>query len=529
MSFFKSAFIISFFTLLSRIFGFIRDILIAKYLGAGFLSDVFFAAFRFPNFFRRIFAEGAFNSAFVPIFSGSLALGDKKDSAKFALNIFSILLIILLVFTFFIELLMPAAMHIFVPGFVNNPEKFELSVKLARITFPYLFFISLTSLSSGILNSLNKFAMVSATPIILNLVFIFFMLFLNDYFENTAYTLSYAVLIAGVLQFFWLYLAVLKNNIILYPTKPHLTGKTREFFAKFVPGIIGGSVAQINVLVDVIMATLIPGAVSYLYYADRIVQFPLALIGTAIGIAILPALSKEVQTGKFEEAQKTQNLAFEISMFLIIPVAIATFIFADEIISILFERGMFGRDEVVKVAKAIMIYALGLPAFVLAKIITPSFFARKDTKTPMYIAIICLFVNIFANLAFMKIIGYLGIALATILSSWVNVILLMYASIKRGDFVLSDLFKLNMLKIVYNSIFITLVILTLRNAVFGNIFESGSKGAMLYSIFIVMTISSIVYLYTSYLTGLIDANKIKALFVRKAHKNSSHLVNIVKE
>lgn len=518
MSFFKSAFIISFFTLLSRIFGFIRDILIAKYLGAGFLSDVFFAAFRFPNFFRRIFAEGAFNSAFVPIFSGSLALGDKKDSAKFALNIFSILLISLLVFTFFIELFMPAAMHVFVPGFVHDSEKFELSIKLARITFPYLFFISLTSLSSGILNSLNKFAMVSATPIILNLVFIFFMLFLNDYFENTAYTLSYAVFVAGILQFFWLYIVVLKNNIILRPVRPRLTGKTREFFSKFVPGIIGGSVAQINVLVDVIMATLIPGAVSYLYYADRIVQFPLALIGTAIGIAILPALSKEVQTGNFEEAQKTQNLAFEISMFFVIPIAIATFIFSKEVISILFERGMFGHEEVIKVAKAIMVYALGLPAFVLAKIITPSFFARKDTKTPMYIAIVCLFVNVFANLIFMKVLGYLGIALATILSSWVNVVLLMYVSLKREDFIFSDLFKLNLLKIIYNSAFVTLVILALRNSIFDYMFNSGSKSAMLYAICIVMTISGIVYLYTSYLTGLVDMDKIKVLFVKKSQR-----------
>lgn len=514
MSFFKSALVVSFFTLLSRILGFVRDVFIAKYLGTGFFADVFFGVFRFPNFFRRIFAEGALNSAFVPIFSGTLAVGDRKDSARFAVNIFSIMLIILLIFTLLIEIFMPTALHAFLPGFVHDAEKFQLSVKLARITFPYLLLISLMSIGSGILNSLNKFAVVSATPILLNFIFIVALVFFNDFFPNPAYTLSYAVLFAGLMQFLWVYLEVTKHGIILYPKKPRLDNKTREFFTKFLPGIIGASVAQINVLVDVIIATLIPGAVSYLYYADRIVQFPMALIGTAIGVAILPTLSREVQTGQFDEANKTQNLAFEISMFLILPVAILVFVFAREITTLLFERGMFIRDDAIKVARAIMVYAVALPAFVLAKIVTPTFFARKDTKTPMHIAIVCLIINLSANLILMRFIGYLGIALATTISSWTNVLLLLYIGIKRGDIVITQVLKINTLKIAYNCIFITILIVALKDSMFNRFVEVNNKAILLYLLSIATFVSGAVYLSTAYLTDLIDIQKIKLFFIR---------------
>lgn len=458
MKIFKSAFVVGMFTLLSRIFGFVRDILIAKFIGAGLLSDAFFAAFKLPNLFRKIFAEGALNSAFVPIFS-RLAHDNKKRMAKtFAINLFSILLYSVFVLTIVTEIFMPTIIKVFIPGFIGNPEKFSLTVDLARIVFPYLIFISMVSLMSGILNSLNKFASVAATPIILNITFIFFIIFLNGYYETMAHTLAYAVFVAGILQFLWITFFSIKSGFLLYPRIPKLTKHTREFFRKFVPGVMGAGVMQLNTLVDVIMATTIASGVSFLYYADRIMQFPLALIGTALGIVLLPTLSKQLHS-KPEKALKTQNNALLVALVLILPAATALFIMAENIIMTLFERGAFTAFHTGEVSKILQVYAFGLPMFVLVKIFTPSFFARKDTKTPMQIATVCLLINVTLNLIFIKPYGYVGIAMATVISSFFNLLLLVVILLKRKQFKFDQYFGNNLVKVIYGCVIMAIVII----------------------------------------------------------------------
>jgi len=504
MKIFKSAFVVGSFTLLSRIFGFVRDILIAKFLGVGILSDAFFTAFRLPNLFRKIFAEGALNSAFVPIFS-RLAHDNKKQMAKtFAINLFSILLYSLLIITIIFEIFMPTVIRVFAPGFLGNPEKFTLTVTFARIMFPYLLFISLISLMSGVLNSLNKFASVATTPIILNITIIFALLVFRNYNETVAHTLAYAVFIAGLLQFIWITFFSIKSGFLLYPSFPKLTKHTKEFFTKFVPGLIGAGVMQLNILVDTIMATTIAGGVSFLYYGERIVQFPLALIGTALGIVLLPTLSKEIHS-KPEKALKTQNNALLVALILILPASTALFIMAENIIMTLFERGAFTAFNTGEVAKILQVYAFGLPMFVLVKIFTPSFFARKDTKTPMQIACVCLLINVTLNLLFIRPYGYVGIAMATVIASFFNVFLLVAILLKRNLFRFDVYFLNNLIKIIY-SCAIMAVVIVFTNTKFIHLinlpYHELNKIVSLFTLILIGTVSYFVVIYLTKLNVL---------------------------
>lgn len=434
MSLLKSAFTVGFFTLLSRILGFVRDIFIARALGAGMLSDVFFIAFKFPNFFRHLFAEGAFSAAFVPLMSGTLSK-DGKDAAKqFAEKVFAVLLAAALIFTITIQIGMPFFMAGFAPGYMSNPEKFDLAVTLARITFPYLVCMALVSLLSGVLNTIGKFAAAASAPILLNLCLIASALWLVHYTQTPAHALSIGVAIAGCVQLLWLMANCHKHGMLPRLTLPRITPPINTLLKRMVPGIIGAGVMQINVLIDTIIATLIPSAVSYLYYADRISQFPLAIIGTAMGTALLPMLSTFREEHKSQEAISAQNRGLEFVLLLSIPAAIALMVLALPIMIIMFERGAFTHADSIASANALIAYAFGLPAFAMVKVLVPGFFAVGDTKTPVIIAIICLFVNLVLNLALIGPFGHVGLAAATTLSSWVNVALLSIILTRRALF-----------------------------------------------------------------------------------------------
>ncbi len=328
MSIFRSAFTVSFFISLSRIFGFVRDILIAQYLGVSSMSDAFFAAFRVPNFFRRVFGEGAMNSAFVPIFVDKLQ--DKKtdmDEKVFFQNVFSILFYILLVFTILFQIFMPFFMKMLFPGFANDADKFTLLISLSRITIFYLIFICLVALCSGVLNSMGKFAVPAASPIILNATLIASIFVFKNITPTYAHALSWGVFSAGVLQFLWLSFFTYKQKMLIYPKPLSLklfrNNDIKKFFRKLMPAVIGGNVMQINLLVDSIFASMIFGAVSYLYYADRINQLPLAMIGIAIGIALLPSMSRKIKEQEFDGAIRLQNLALEVGLIMVIPATLA--------------------------------------------------------------------------------------------------------------------------------------------------------------------------------------------------------------
>ena len=419
MNLIKSTGTFSFFTIISRLLGYMRDILIAVFLGAGPLADAFFVAFRIPNTFRRLFSEGTFNAAFVPSYS---SINNKKKSENFANNIFSLLILGLLSLVFLIEIFMPIFVFLIAPGFEGDNSKMELAITLTRITFPFLLFVSLASFLSAILNSHNKFAAASAAPIILNIFLILVLIFGKMLDDQLVYYLSYAVTISGITQFIFLYFFVKKNYKPQFKLSFKIDEKIKLFFKKLLPSIFSSGVTQINILVGTIIASFQASAVSYLYYADRIYQINLAIAGIAIGTVILPQLSKHVQNKKKEKIHLIQNKALELSLFLSIPAAIALLIASEEIISSLFGYGSFDQESVKKSAQALFYFGLGLPAFSLIKIFSTFFFARHETKIPFYISLISVLLNIFISIIFFKEIGFLIIPMATTISSWFNAI-----------------------------------------------------------------------------------------------------------
>ena len=399
MNLIKSTGTFSFFTIISRLLGYVRDILIAIFLGAGPLADAFFVAFRIPNTFRRLFSEGTFNAAFVPSYSS--VLDNKKESQKFANNIFTLLTIGLFFLVLVIEIMMPIFVFLIAPGFDGDYQKMELAITLTRITFPFLLFISLASFFSAVLNSHNKFAIASAAPIILNILLIgvlFFGKILND---RLVYYLSYFVTIAGIVQFIFLYFFVKKYFSPKLKFNIKIDQKIKIFFKKLLPSIFASGVTQINILVGTIIASFQAGAVSYLYYADRVYQINLAIAGIAIGTVILPQLSKHVQNKKKEKVKLIQNKALELSLFLSIPAAIALLIASNEIISSLFGYGSFDEDSVKNSAKALFYFGIGLPAFSLIKVFSTFFFARHNTKIPFYISLLSVLMNILISIIFL--------------------------------------------------------------------------------------------------------------------------------
>ncbi|MDC1344068.1 murein biosynthesis integral membrane protein MurJ [Pelagibacteraceae bacterium] len=422
MNLIKSTGTFSFFTIISRLLGYVRDILIAVFLGAGPLADAFFVAFRIPNTFRRLFSEGTFNAAFVPSYSS--VLDNKKESQKFANNIFTLLTIGLFFLVLVIEVMMPIFVFLIAPGFEGDYQKMELAITLTRITFPFLLFISLASFFSAILNSHNKFAVASAVPIILNILLIGVLLFGKILNDQLVYYLSYAVTISGLLQLIFLYFFVKKHFSPKINLSFKIDNNLKLFFKKLLPSIFSSGVTQINILVGTIFASFQASAVSYLYYADRIYQINLAIAGIAIGTVILPQLSKHVQGNKKDKINLIQNKALELSLFLSIPAALALLIASEEIISSLFGYGSFNELSVINSAKVLFYFAIGLPAFSLIKVFSAFFFARHNTKVPFYISLISVLLNVFISVVFFKEVGFIIIPIATTISSWFNAILL---------------------------------------------------------------------------------------------------------
>ena len=451
MNLIKSTGTFSFFTIISRLLGYLRDILIAIFLGTGFLADTFFIAFRIPNTFRRLFAEGTFNAAFVPSYSSEVIKG-KKQSNKFANDIFNLLFLGLLFLTIVIEIFMPAFVSIIAPGFVGDFEKMELAINLTRITFPFLFFICLASFFSAILNSHNKFAAAAAAPIILNIVLILVLIFSKSLGDQLVYYLSYGVSLAGFFQLIFLYKYVSKYYSLKFSFKLKASDKVKFFFKKLLPSIFSSGVTQINILIGTIIASFQASAVSYLYYADRIYQINLAIAGIAIGVVILPQLSKYIYLKKKYKILEIQNKALELSMFLSLPASAALFVGSNEIISALFGYGSFGEEAVINSAKALYYFGLGLPAFALIKVFSTFFFANDDTKTPFYISLVSVILNIFISLYYFKSIGFLIIPIATTLSSWFNSIVLLIFLRNRNLFEFNKIFFIKLIKIVFSSV-----------------------------------------------------------------------------
>ncbi len=433
--FFKIISIIGSFTLVSRILGYIRDLLIARFLGAGLVSDAFFVSFKLPNLFRRLFAEGSVNSAFIPVVSGIKTRFGKKKSDEFLSTIFSLLLSFIFILLVIFEIFMPIIIQLIAPGFNNNPEKFLLAIELSRLTLPFVLFVCITSLVGGYLNTLGKFAAMAFTPIILNLTMISTLIIffkINDQLLLTKY-LSFSISLAGAIQLIWILFNLKKNKsnlsfkipkIIMF-TKP--SSNIKRFFVLLLPAIIGNGAYQLNLLIDMILASTLPdGSISFLYYSDRVNQLPLGVLGIAISTALLPILSKEVKQGKIEQATESITKAIKFGIFFSVPSLFGILFLSDEIISFLFFRGAFGADDVTLTAKALVALGFGLPAFIMIKILVVPFFANENTKTPIKISLFCIAINLILNLVLIGQFLHVGLAIATSVSAWINMTILIY-------------------------------------------------------------------------------------------------------
>ncbi|NQV57284.1 MAG: murein biosynthesis integral membrane protein MurJ, partial [Rhodospirillales bacterium] len=430
---------ISGFTMGSRVLGFVRDILVAATLGAGPVADAFFVAFKLPNLFRRLFAEGAFAAAFVPLFAKRLEGDGKAAAVDFARQALAVLFWALLIFVALAEVFMPWIMQFLAPGFVDEPEKFQLAVILTRITFPYLFFVSLVTLYAGVMNSLERFWQAAATPILLNLCLIGAVLGLTPLLPSPGHALAWGVFGAGIFQFIWMWAHLRRIGIRLSLGRPRLSMEVKTLLIRMAPVAVGAGIYQVNLVIDMIIASLLPsGSISYLFFADRVTQLPLGVIGVAVGTALLPILSRQLRAGDDAKVMGSQNRALEISLFLTLPAAAALIVIAGPVVTVLFERGAFDVGAATATGKALAAYAWGIPAYVLIKTLSTSFFAREDTRTPIVIGLATMILNVILNLILMGPFLHVGIAMATAISSWLNAGLLAYFLIRRRHLVLDQ-------------------------------------------------------------------------------------------
>jgi putative peptidoglycan lipid II flippase len=433
MSLIRSVATVGGYTLLSRVFGFVRDVLIATLAGAGPVADAFFVAFKLPNFFRALFAEGAFNAAFVPLYAEVAARDGRNAAQLFAERALAALLSALALFTLLCQIFMPVLMLGLAPGFADEPEKFDLAVLFTRITFPYLLFISLVSLLGGVLNSSGRFAAVAATPVVLNLTMIAVMLAGAPFVPGAGHLLAWGVLLSGVTQFLWLLWHARRAGFAMRLPLPRLTPDVKKLLRLIAPAALGAGVVQINLVVGTILASLLPsGAISYLFYADRLNQLPIGVVGVAVGTALLPLLSRQIAQGERAAAQDSQNRAIELALLFGVPSAAAFMTVAEPIIAALFERGAFGAPATAATAAALIAYSVGLPAYVLSRALSPGYYARQDTRTPVRFAVVSILVNIGLGVALLVPMEHAGLALATAMASWTNVALLGATLYRRG-------------------------------------------------------------------------------------------------
>ncbi|MCF2906561.1 murein biosynthesis integral membrane protein MurJ [Octadecabacter sp. CECT 8868] len=425
-------------TLLSRVLGFVRDILIAGFLGAGPVAEAFLIAFALPNMFRRFFAEGAFNMAFVPMFSKKLEKGE--DAASFARDAFAGLATILIVLTVLAHIFMPYLVLMMASGFAAD-ERLEVAVYLGRITFVYILFISLAALTSGVLNASGRFAAAAAAPVLLNIILIIAVwigsagckCLPNQEQFWIGVHLAWGVAIAGVAQLALVWWSAHRAGFTLTPRLPRLTPEIKQLAIIAAPAMLAGGVVQINLLVGRQVASFYDGAIAWLSYADRLYQLPLGVVAIALGVVLLPDLSRRLAAGDEAGGRDAFNRASELALALTIPAAVALIAIPLPLVSVLFERGAFDSDDAAATALAVSVYGVGLPAFVLQKSLQPLFFAREDTKRPFYFAAVAMVVNAVVAIGLSFYIGFIAAAVATTLAGWVMVWLLWRGSRNMGD------------------------------------------------------------------------------------------------
>ena len=487
---------------ISRVAGFIRDILTAAILGAGPIADAFFVALKLPNFFRRVSAEGAFSVAFVPMYSEKLEKEDRVAADAFAGNTFMVMLLLLAGFTGLAMVGMPYVLHVVAPGFVGDPVRFDLAVELSRITFPYLLLMSLTALLGGVLNALDRFAPFAFAPVLFNVCLISALL-LAGHFESAGHALAYGVLFAGFVQLIWLFVAAKRAAVRLNFQKPQWNGDIKRVFKLMGPGVIGAGVMHINLFADMIIASfLATGAISYLYYADRLNQLPLGVVGIAVGTALLPMLSKALAKNDVQEGRELFNRALEMCLLLALPAAAALFVIPELLIHVLFERGKFTAEDTQNAAMVLRCYAIGLPAYIAIKVFSTAHWARQDTVTPVKISVVATVINIILSIILIQFMGVAGIALATGLAGWLQFVAHLWFLRGHEAATLDRRFRVAAVKIVVSSLIMAAVVYGAAE-----VLDAG-----LWQMIVVIMLGKIVYAAGVFGSGVLSVKDIKKYF-----------------
>jgi putative peptidoglycan lipid II flippase len=512
MSFVRAAATVSGLTLVSRICGFVRDVMAAAIVGAGPVADAFFVALRLPNFFRSIAAEGAFSVSFVPLFSKTLTNEGQEVAQEFASQTMAVMLAVLIPFSLVAMFFMPQVLTVLAPGFQNGGgERFHLAVTLTRITFGYLLFMSLASLVGGMLNAIDKFFAFAMAPILFNLMQILLLgiaYYHPSSFPTSGHAMAWGVMSSGVLQLIWLLIVLKKSNVHIRLILPKMTDKIRRLFQLMGPGILGASAVQINLLVDTIIASMLPvGAVSYLYYAQRLDQLPIGLIGTAVGTALLPKLAQKIAAKDHDAANYLFNRALEWTSILTLPAAAALMVIATPITAVLFQRGEFGPHDTIETAKALLAYAIGLPAFVGVKVLSTALYAQENTKTPVKVTLVCATLNIVLCLILTRPYQHAGIAFATAIAGWVQVGMLAHILHNKNDLNFDALFKRNMIRISIATI-VMCILLYVFHQLLMTWFDAGHFKALL-ALVITMAVAGGAYMGLMFVQKVIDVKLIK--------------------
>jgi putative peptidoglycan lipid II flippase len=516
MSLIKSAGRVGGYTLASRFLGFFRDQLIAFTFGTGWVADAFVVAQRFPNLFRALFAEGAFNNAFVPMYAGKSETDGEKSANAFARDALSVMATWMLLFCGIAMLLMPWIIPVFAWGFSADPAKQQLTIELTRICFPYLGFMSLTALLGGVLNSMGRFTAAAAAPILLNICMISFNLagwylgYGNS--PESGRLQAWAVSVAGLAQLALVMYAAFCAGAPIWPGIPRATPEVKRLFQRAVPGIISGGVIQINLAIATALASGFAGGASALYYADRLFQLPLGVIGVAIGVVLLPTLSRKLRAGDIAGAMDTKNRALETSLFLTLPCAMALIVIGRPILHVVYEHGAFTREATLNVVPALAAFAAGLPAFTLTKIFQPGFYAREDTKTPMYFALAAVAVNIIASIILSRYYSFAGIATASSIAAWVNATALIFTSSRREHYTMDVRFRQRMPRIIASVVIMGLILFAQFYILAGNFDVNTSFTRRALSLILFISTGSFAYFAVSHFIGALRLSELKAVF-----------------
>jgi putative peptidoglycan lipid II flippase len=499
-------------TLVSRVAGFAREMLMSRVMGASWQADAFFVAFRLPNTFRRLFGEGAFSAGFVPLYSQRLHGNGGSDDAKdFSEQVLAVFVPTLVLFTVVFEIIMP----LFVAAISGyQGDKLGLATFLTRITFPYLILISLVSLFSGILNSLAKFTAAAFAPALLNLAMLSALIFVPVGGRTTAIALAIAVTLGGVLQLGLLIAACARAGIVLKLRRPRMTPGVRQFVRVVIPATLGAGVYQISAFIDTFFLTRIgTGAMSYFNYADRLNQLPLGVIGAALGTAILPQVSRHVGAGEADKAARVQGQAAELAMLLCIPAALALAASAGPLISALFEGGRFSAADASITAMTLAIIVLGLPAYVLVKVLTPGFYSRQDTATPVKTAVVVLVANIVLNFVLIPPFGIAGLASAIAICSWLNCVILYVILHRRGHFRIEGWLASRIARQLVAGVLMVAALIGIRMGLTG--WFAGSVGHRLAGVLAIVGGGMLVYFPLVWFLGGTDKEELRILLRRR--------------